>query len=200
LITLYLICIVGAAKKRDRLLKRVLTLNLQARSHYDEPLPLTYILFLIRRGQEVFQALYDSYPSQRWCDPVASYTKLLIDRILNPDGPLWDKEAEFFRGEFILAIAPLNIVVKETNRPMVGHPSSGVFLFISSAEPIIARFLRQEKNWIKRLFDRPLEDMLAEFDQTAHRLANTGGCWGGGFEGGALEAAFPEKVKIDAQG
>jgi len=195
LVALYIICIVGVAKKRDKLLKRILKINLQGRSRYEEPLPITYILFFIRSSANVFQPLYDAYPNSKWCDPVASYTKSLIDRILNPDDLLWDKDNEFYRGEYVLCIAPMDILEKETKKPMIGHPSSGLFLFIGIAEPIIVRLLKQDKEWLKKVFERPLEEILKEFDNTAHLLINGSGGFGGGFEGKAFEIAFPEKVK-----
>jgi hypothetical protein len=193
-IALYLISIIGVAKKRDKLLKRILKINLQGRSHYEEPLPITYILFLIRRANGVFHPFYSRYPQQKWCDPVASYTKLLIDKILNPDDPLWDKETAFYRGEFVLCITPLDILEKETKKPMIGHPSSGSYLFISSTVPILTQFLKDEREWLKKVFERPFEELLSEFDQTAMGLAPPG-CWTMGFHQGALVAAFPEKTK-----
>lgn len=194
-VALYLVCILGVAHKREKLIQRILKISLQGRSHYDEPLPIIYILFMIRNSAEVFQALHESYPDQRWCDPIASYTKSLIDRILTPDDPLWNKESVFFNGEFILCIAPMDVIEKVTKRPMIGHPSSGLFLFINSSEPVIGRFLKNERDWIKKIFERPLEEILAEFDQNAEKLTNSSGCWGRGFVRGALEMAFPEKIQ-----
>ncbi len=193
-ITLYLISIIGVAKKRDKLLKKILKINLQGRSHYDEPLPMPYILFLIRRADGVFHPFYSGYPQQKWCDPVASYTKSLIDRILNPGDPLWDKEREFYRGEFTLCLAPMDILMKETKKPMTSHPSAGLYLYINSSIPIITRYLRDEREWLKKVYERPLEELLAEFDQTAEKLVAPG-CFSDGFTHGALEAAFPEKAE-----
>ena len=194
-VALYLIFIGGVAKKRDKLLKRILKINLLRRSHYDEPLPITYILFMIRRGPEIFHPLYDAYPDRKWCDPIASYTKILVDRLLNPDDPLWDKESEFYRGEFLLCISPMDILDKTSKRPMIGHPSAGLYIYINSSIPIITRLLRDEKDWIRKVFDRSLEDLLSEFDKTAQNLGRGSTCWADGFQQGALEIAFPEKAK-----
>ena len=195
-VALYLISIAGVAKKRDKLLKRILKIELQGRSHYDEPLPITYILFLVRRAADVFQPHNPGYPQQKWCDPVASFTKSLIDKILISDDLLLDKESEFYRGEYVLCISPMDILEKETKRPLIGHPSSGLYIFFSSARPIITRFLKDEKDWLKKIFERPLEELLLEFDQTANELGRSSGCWFlEGFRQGALEAAFPEKAR-----
>jgi hypothetical protein len=191
-VTLYLITIIGVAKKRAGLLSRLFKINLEGRSHYDEPVPIAYILFFIRRADEIFQPLHSGYPQQRWCDAVASYVKSLIDRILNPDVFLWDKEREFFTGEFVLCLSPIDIVDKTSKRPMLGHPSSGLYVYFSEAEPIIKRFLGNEKKFLAEIFDRPLREILSEFDSTARNLQKSG-CWASGFVGGAVEAAFPEK-------
>lgn len=198
-VALYIIAVCGVAKKKEKLLKAILKIPLLGRTHYDEPLPITYILFLMRHSADLFHPLYESFPDRKWCDPIATYTRSLIDRIVNPDDPLWDKTAEFFKGEFVLCIAPMDLIEKETKKPMIGHPSSGLFLFLSESEPILQRFLKAEKDWIKKLFDRPLENILEEFDNRAHELSNGSGCFGGGFEDGAVAAAFPERKKSGNQ-
>jgi len=68
----------------------------------------------------------------------------------------------------------------------------------SDAAAIITRFLKRDKEWIQKAFDRPLYEILAEFDQTAHKLAAPG-CWINGFGGGASAAAFPDKVRRRAK-
>src|SRR5262249_13446558 len=109
-VTLHLVCIIGITQKRNILLKTVLKLNLRGRSHYDEPLPITYVLFQTRLARDFFKPLHEGYPQTTWCDPVAAYTKSLMDRFLNPDDPLWDKDAEFYRGEYLLSLSPMDMV------------------------------------------------------------------------------------------
>jgi hypothetical protein len=190
--TLYLVCVLGVAKKRDRLIKRAFKLELQGRSHYDEPLPITYALFLIRQAAEFFQPLHEGYPQNRWCDPIATCVRTLIDRLLTEGASFLDKDVEFYKGEYVLCISPMDQVEKSTNKPLIGHPSSGLYLYMSEAAPIISRFLRRDKDWIQKLFERPLQEMLRQFDQVAHHLASPG-CWTSGFAGRASEAAFPDK-------
>lgn len=163
LVALYLISIVGVAKKRDKLLKRILKINLQGRSHYDEPVPIAEILFFIRRADGIFHPMYAAYPGSKWIDPVASYTKLLVDKILNPDEPLWDKEREFYRGEYLLCLAPMDLLEKETDKPMINHPSAGLYMNISSAIPIITRlldFLEMKANGLEKFLNDHLRSCL----------------------------------------
>lgn len=192
-VALYIITIIGVARKRDHLLKRIFKIELQGRSHYDEPLPITNVLFYIRRADDIFHPLYNNYPQQKWCDPSSSYTKLLIDKILKPDDPTWDQEREFYNGEYVLCIAPMDTIDKETKEPIRNRPSVGLYIFASSAIPIITRFLKNEKNWLPKIFERPLNDLLSEFDKTANNIGLSSGCWKDGFAQGALEISFPKK-------
>ncbi|MFA6514145.1 MAG: ATP-binding protein [Patescibacteria group bacterium] len=192
-ISLYLISIIAVAKKKDKLLKRVLKLELNSRSHYDEPLPITYVLFFIRRAEGIFHPMHGGYPQNRWIDPVASYTKQLIDKIFITDDPIRDKEREFYIGEYVLCLSPMDVIDKDTQKPMISTPSAGNYLFMSGSAPIITRFLKNDKEWLKKVFVRPLEDLLEEFDQKAAKMSS--GFWGDGFQSGAMDAAFPEKKK-----
>ena len=119
------------------------------------------MLFLIRRSADFFQPLHDGYPRSRWCDPVATYAKSLIERILFVDDPLWDSEAAFYRGEYILCLAPIDVVDKTTGKPMIGHPSSGLYLFFTEAQPIIASILKQDGNWDTKGIQTPVARNLA---------------------------------------
>lgn len=191
-ILLYLITIIGVAKKRDKLLRRIFKIELQERFYANELLPITYILFLIRRSDGVFHPMYSDYPQRKWCDPISAYTKLLIERFLNPDDLIWNKEEKFFIGEFVLCLAPMDVLEEKTKKPMIGHPSSGNFIYFESSIPTITRFLSKEIEWLKTVFERPLEEILSEFDRTAKDMGRSSGCWSEGFKSGAFDAAFPK--------
>ena len=194
IVSLYIIFIVGAFKKRQSLLKQVASIELLRRSFYEESYPIAYSLFFIRRAGDVFQTQYERYPNSRWCDPVASYTKALLDRKLHIDDYLWDKDANFYVGEFLLSLLPLDVVDRDTGTPAIGHPSSGLFIYLSDSVPVIRRFLKNESAWVAKIFHRPFKDILKEFDQTAKNLVS-GLCWADGFVSGAFETAFPEEAK-----
>jgi hypothetical protein len=193
-VTLLLICIIGTTKKRNILLKSILKLNLRARSHYDFSLPITYVPHLIRRAQDFFQTSYEGYPQTRSCDSVGMYTKSMLDRFLTPDDPLWDKDTEFYRGEYLLSLSAMDSV-----DPLIEQPSLGVYLFASHARPIITQFLEDNRDWLTKVFNRPLDQILSAFDQTAESVVRGAGCIATGFTSGALKAAFPEKVKNDSR-
>ena len=197
IVSLYIIFIVGAFKKRQTLLKKVADIELLRRSLYEEPYHIAYSLFFIRRAEEVFQTQHGGYPKSRWCDAVASYTKTLLDRKVHIDDCFWDKDANFYIGEFLLSLLPLDIIDKNTGTPIIGHPSSGLFIYINDSIPAIRRFLKNENKWVAKIFRRPFEDILKEFDETEKKLERRGGCWAEGFVSGAFETVFPEKAKIE---
>jgi hypothetical protein len=194
-VTLYLIFILGVANKKDKLLKRILSIKLRTRSHYEEPLPIVYALFLIRSATNFFDPFYEQFPRGRWCDAVATYTKLLIDRILVFDDMFWDNDAEFFKGEFVLCLSPLNITELISKITIVERPSSGLYLFMPVANPVISRFLKEENDWLSKVFERPLKEILIGFDKIVGKIAYRDGCFGEGFAGGASRIVYPELPK-----
>ncbi len=194
IVSLYIIFMICAFKKKQSLLKAITGIELLRRSLYEESYPIAYSLFFIRRAGEVFQTQHENYPNSQWCDSVASYIKNLLERKIHIDDCLWHKDANFYIGEFLLSLLPLDIVDKNTGTPAIGHPSSGLFIYISDSIPVIRRFLKYECNWIAKIFHRPFENILREFDETAKKLA-TGLCRARGFVSGSFESAFSEKTK-----
>ena len=196
IVILYIIFAVGTFKKRDSILKRISELELTRKSYYEEPFSIAYSLFFIRRAEKIFQTQHEQYPQSKWCDPVASYIKSLFDQKIHIEDYLWDPYVYFFIGEFLLSLLPLDIVDKNTGRKIFNHPSSGLYMYISDSVPIIKKFLTRERDWIRKIFHRPLEEILKEFDETPKKLER-GGCWAEGFVSGAFETVFPEKAKIE---
>lgn len=195
-VSLYIIFIIGAFKKKLSLLKAISNIKLMGRSVYSEPLSIAYSLFFIRGARDVFQTQHENYPNSRWCEPVASYIKILIDQKVYIDDYIWDKDANFYIGEFLLSLLPLNIVDQDTGKPINRMPSSGLYIYIGSAIPSIRRFLRNERSWIEKIFSRPFGDILKEFDETAIKNTNIL-CTAAGFVSGAFESAFPEKRELN---
>lgn len=185
-VSLYLVFAVGAFKKRDSLLRKVAALPLTPRSFYDEPLPVSYALFMIRRADNVFQTRRPNYPEGgKWCDAVASVIKGLFDRGVNVSSRAWDPVANFFVGEFLLSLLPIQ--TKEA-----GHPSFGLYLFASESNPILRRFLSKDAKWAERVFETPFREVLATFDRLAPEVASSSGCWTrGGFQADAVATAYP---------
>lgn len=184
-VSLYLVFAVGAFKKRDSLLRKVAALPLTTRSLYDEPLPISYALFMIRRADNVFQTRRSNYPEGgKWCDAVASVIKAFFDRGVNVTNRAWDPVANFFIGEFLLSLLPIQ--TKE-----VGHPSLGLYLFASESVPVLRRFLSKDAQWAELAFETSFREVLSTFDRLAPEVARSSGCWPGGFQTGAVTTAYP---------
>jgi REP element-mobilizing transposase RayT len=49
-------------------------------------------------------------------------------------------------------VHPMDVLETTTGKPMMGHPSAGLFALYESAKPVIARFLREEGGFIKNIF------------------------------------------------
>jgi hypothetical protein len=190
-VSLYVIFITAVSKKRYALIKQILELRLASRSPYEEPESLPSVLFNIRRAGQVFQTQHPGYPNQGWTDAVGSVIESILQRAINVDDPTWNRREAYFIGEFILCLTPLDVVDRDTKMPSIQHPSSGLFLYMSEANPIIKRFLRTESKSVAQIFERPFSDILKDFDKTAVNLLS-GRPWAHGFAGGALREAFPE--------
>jgi Putative DNA-binding domain len=191
-VSLYIIFIVGVSKKRNELLRKVLLVNISRRSHYDAPLNIQEVFWFIRRADAIFQTQNPQYPNSKWCDSVGIYIKMLLNRILSIDDPLWNIENAFFVGEFILCLSPMEYADKTSKVEVSGFPSPGAFLYFDAATPIIKRFLREDGEDIKSVFRRDFKEMLEGFDKNAARLIPFA-CHGSGFVSGAVEAAYPKK-------
>jgi len=191
-VILYIIFAVGTFKKRDSILKKISELELTRKFYYEEPFPIADSLFFIREAGEIFQTQYEQYPQKKWCDPVASYIKSLFDQKIRIEDYSWDPDAYFFIGEFLLSLLPLDIVDKNTGRKIFNYPSSGLYMYVPNSVPIIKKFLARERDWIRKIFHRPLKNILQEFDTTAKDLVRPL-CRALGFTNGALQSAFPEK-------
>ncbi len=167
-VSLYIICIAGVAQKRDKLLKEVFKISLPPQSSGARPLPITESLFSIRNASELFQWLNNEYPKKGLSDPIATRIKLIVDRWLTPAD--WNPEKAFYEGEFILCLSPMEGTSEETGKPIRWQPASGLYLFDDAAVSIIGTLLKEEKDWIKKIFQRPLKDLLADFDAGAKNV------------------------------
>lgn len=196
-VSLYVLFITAVSKKRYSLLKKILELHLNSRSPYEEPESLPSVLFNIRSAGQVFQTQHPGYPSQSWCDPVGSVMESILQRAINVDDPTWNRREAYFIGEFILCLTPLDVVDRDTKMPSIEYPSSGLYLYMSEANPIIKRFLRTESKSIAQIFKRPFSDILKDFDKNAVNLLS-GRPWAHGFAGSALKEAFPELANENA--
>jgi hypothetical protein len=190
-VALHIAFVVGAAKLRQRLLRRVAQIPLEARYEYEEPDSLADVLFNLRRADIVFQSQNPQYPQSKWCDGVSVRIKGLMETFADSDDALWRYEAAFFVGEFLLSLMPMDVGADEESR---NNPSAGSFLYYSNSRYAITRFLKKNVKIVEAMYARPLREILAAFDENAIRLVSPS-CFAEGFTSGALAAAYPEHAK-----
>jgi hypothetical protein len=189
--SLYAVFIAAACAKRFDILKQVNALMLSRRSYYEEPLPTARTLFHLRRAARIFETQHPNYPEQRWCDSVGMRIESILNQNMRFENEELDWREAFFMGEFLLCLSPLDLIDAASGKPIIGSPSSGTYLYLSEAEPILSRFLATESNALNMVFNRPLKEILREFDATAYKLTAPG-CLPSGFAGGAFRIAFPK--------
>lgn len=193
-VSLYIISITCYEKKRDSLLKKVYGLKLSDNYSYEEDLPIAYTTFLMHRAWDFFQWLHPNFPHSRWCDPIATHIKWLIDKFFQFEDVKKTNEVVFYCWEFILCLSPIDIIWEDW-KPLIWHWWWGLFLYISSSVRIISKFLKEEKDWLSKVYNRPLKEILETFDKTAHTLTNWSGCFSDGFTEWAIKYAYPEDKK-----
>ena len=189
--SLYVVFMVGSAKRRYALLKKIKGMTMPGRSRYEEPLQVAYSLLFVRRPDQIYQTQHPSHPQNRWCDAVGAYIELMLRRRLHIDDPLWDSRAAFFTGEFLLGLMPLDVIDSKRKDPAIDYPAPGIYLYFMEAVPIITRFLADEAVALSKLFQRQLKDVLRDFDGAAHTMISPM-CFAHGFVRGAVSAAYPQ--------
>jgi len=192
--SLYLIFIFGAYRKKAKFLRSFLDINLTQNNYSQREFSIFHSLFFIRGAEEIFKTQYDDYPHSSWCDPVASYIKKVYDDFIKVDDFIFDNDANFFIGEFLLCLGPLDVkpmfrIDPFSGKPYPKYPSSGLYLYDPKSIFVLKKFLFKNKDWIKNIYRGPLEEILKEFDKKAKELVRSS-CFPGGFIGGAYEAAF----------
>ena len=197
-VTLYILFVALVFRRRFSLLKKILALELTSRSYYEDALPLSNVLFFIRRASEVFQTRHPQFPS-RWCDAISMVVEPIVQQTLNIN-ETYSQRTVYLIGEFVLCLTPIDVIDRDTKVPSHRHPAPGAYLYFFESNMVIGKFLRAESKWLAKIFQRPLEEILKDFDTNAIRLISPG-CAGHGFINGATSHAFPQSVKShDASG
>jgi hypothetical protein len=189
-VALHIVYVVGVANRRSELLKRCTRLHLEPVREDDEPEHVGNALFYLRRSDELFQVFHPNYPQQRWCDGVATRLKAIVQSLIG-DKPVPPTDRDFFIGEFVLSLVPLDVPT-DSQQYRIAVPASGNFLYFSGASRAIVRFLGKNVDWLGGGFERPLPDLLKEFDEKAHQLVSAR-CFGDGLVRGTVAAAYPQK-------
>ena len=187
--TLYIVSLASIHKGDPTLLKRVIQLTLSNKDRHADKESITDSLFLIRRAQEVFNALHPGYPRTKWCDGVGTYLKQFLSTMLASYEMVQDPEALFYKGEFLITLTPT--VTEPDSGYVRGHISAGSYMFHGEAKNILEEFLKKNKDFFEKIFGTKLKATLKNFDEYAPKMGNHGGCWGDGVPVSTTQILFP---------
>lgn len=172
IVLLYILFIVGTFKKNDMLLRKIIQMDLKRESKWFLP----DFLFLVQDACRIFDTQYPEYPKGRWCYPLGEYIKnFLFDGIIDLEDPylVEQKDEHFYRGEFILSLFPLGvgkIRIKDTFGYTV--PIPGTYIYHLEAWDIIKKFLKDEKDWLKKIYPKSIKDIFETFESTVNIITN----------------------------
>lgn len=187
-IILHTIAICGVAAGRGNVIHDIFGIPLIHRRRNRVTSPIGDIFYLWRGSKSFFNHAF----SQRSCEPISQRIRQLIsDRILELVPDMTEPEF-YFPGEFVLALAGIDMSMTKGYEPAV--PLPGLYLYLSDAEGPITDLLRDPPQWLDRIYEHPMGEMLNRFDQNANK-AIAPGCISLGFEGLKTAAIYTESLK-----
>jgi hypothetical protein len=161
---LYTIFVCGVAVRRGDLLKKVLAIPLRRSGRRQTE----HILDLFYRWRGA-GALFNDAFSQRWCEPMAERIRQVInDRIGEMFGEFSEPEL-FFRGEFVLALTPIDHSITIGSAGGEPTPLPGLYLYIEEAYEVIEEFLVERPDWLAKFYNSPMDEILRIFDRNASK-------------------------------
>lgn len=171
IVLLYIIFVIGTFRKNDRLVRKIVQMDLKRESKWSLP----DFLFLVQDACRIFDTQYPEYLKGR-CYPLGEYIKnFLFDGFIDLEDPylIDQKDKYFYIGEFILSLFPLGaekIKIKDTFGDVL--PISGTYIYHFEACDIIKKFLKDEKDWLKKIYPKPIKDILETFESTVNKIIN----------------------------
>jgi hypothetical protein len=186
-VSLYIVFIGCIYSRNPKLLREILSIEVRGRTSYDTAVPIPFILIYTRAIESFLKPLHPNFPNQTWIDPCAAYVQSLLKRILIWDDPFWDFETEFFKGEFVLCLTPLDFPSPDGVRPLL-YPIQGSYLHFNAAINSIKKMLKKDRAMLEKIFVHPFKPILEKFDEVGGQMVT--GFGGDGFTHGAADAAF----------
>lgn len=164
----YTIFVCAVRTGRHELLRRVLDIPLKPAQKRNKSINLLHIFFFWHDAE----ALINNAFGQTWCAPLQMRTRQLIsDRV--SESMLDGTEPEyFFQGEFVLALAGVDMSILEGESAEYRVPLAGLYLYYDEAMDIIGEFLKEYPLWFETFYKSPLADLLTFFDLNAHKMAS----------------------------
>jgi hypothetical protein len=161
---LYTIFACGVAVGRGDLLNQVLDIPLK-RSGRKEPVHILDLFYFWRPAKTFFNDAF----TQRWCEPMVQRIRQVInDRVGEMFGEFSESEF-FFRGEFVLALIPIDVNITNGSGVDDRAPLPGLYLYMHEAYEAIEGLLLEHPDWLDNFYKNPLNDILGIFDKNAHK-------------------------------
>ena len=150
---LYTIFVCGVAAGRGDLLRQVLEIPLK-RSARKEPLAYPRPFLLLVRARK---ALFNDAFTQTWCEPIAQRIRQVINDRIGEMMAEFSEPEFFFRGEFVLALTPIDL--STTNGLAVADraPLPGLYLYMQEAYDVIEGLLLEHPDWLDKFYKNPSE-------------------------------------------
>lgn len=190
---LYTIFICGVAANRGDLLKRVMQIPVKHPGR-TETSDMTDIFFYWYDAG----ALFNDASGQRRCAPMADRVRQVIRDHIGEMIAEFSEPEYFFRGEFVLALTRIDVSMTHGEQAEHRVPLSGLYLYMHEGNEPITALLLEHPDWLDKLYDHPLNEILDSFDQNASKMSDSN-CFAMGLHGLKTRAAYDESIQRKAK-
>jgi len=184
---LEILFVAGVAAKAGGLLRRIAAMTVEPPDAYTDPEHISEVMFALDDARDAFQTQHPGHPRQRWCEPLGTHIRPLVESALVGARATRNMDRAFYSGEFTMALLPLSASAGRGYRR--GLPAPGNYLYYSAAARLLPRFIREERELLEQVYG----GMLRSFDERADRIVSSS-CMADGFSSGAEQAAYPDAM------
>jgi Putative DNA-binding domain len=161
---LYTIFVSGVAAGRADLLKQVLEIPLKRPGKKEA----AHILDLFYFWYDA-KALFNDAFTQTWCEPIAQRIRQVLNDRIGEMMAEFSESEFFFRGEFVLALTPIDLGTTNGLAVADRGPLPGLYLYMQEAYEVIEGLLLEQPDWLDKIYKNPLDEILGIFDQNASK-------------------------------
>lgn len=190
---LYTIFICGVAANRGDLLKRVMQIPVKHPGR-TETSDMTDIFFYWYDAG----ILFNDASGQRRCAPIADRIRQVIRDHIGEMITEFSEPEYFFRGEFVLALTRIDVGMKHGEGVDHRVPLSGLYLYMHEGNEPITTLLLEHPDWLDKLYDHPLNEILDMFDRNADKVAGSD-CIAFGLHGLKTRETYDESLRRRAK-
>lgn len=174
---LYVIFICGVVSNKGSLLKDILNLQIK-HPRTKNASPITDVYFFAYEGKALINDAY----KQRWCEPIAQRIRQFISDNISEHITEMSEAEYFFKGEFVLALSNINKVMNDGKQAEHRIPLGGLYLYLYECNEPITDLITELPDWLEKLYDHPLNELLDMFDKNATKMSGQG-CFATGTHG-----------------